>query len=387
MREHPLFILAVLSGCIALSELLVRRTPLRHLGTALLVIVVAAVVANAGLIPTYSPDVPIYDGIFGHVARVAIFWLLLLVDLRDVLRAGWAMLVLFFAGAIGTTLGVAISMRVVGGEEAFGELHHALGGMFVGTYTGGSINFQALALHYDVVKEAALYAGANAVDAGMTTVWMAASIGIPRLVRPFWPRGRFGLAEEGEAEAAPAAGDEDREAVAPADVGLLLLLGAGGVWLAGVGADWLAERGAAVPSILLLTTLALVIAQTPFARGLRGARMLGMFGVYLFLAVIGVLCDVEALRSIGDLGGKLFAFVTLTILIHGAVTFGAAFLLRLPPDLAAVASQTNIGGGTSALALARSLGRPDLVLPSILVGSLGTAIGTYLGFFTSRFLL
>jgi uncharacterized membrane protein len=47
--------------------------------------------------------------------------------------------------------------------------------------------------------------------------------------------------------------------------------------------------------------------------------------------------------------------------------------------VAAVASQANIGGGTSALALARSLGRRDLVLPAILVGSLGTALGTYLG--------
>jgi len=38
-----------------------------------------------------------------------------------------------------------------------------------------------------------------------------------------------------------------------------------------------------------------------------------------------------------------------------------------------------VGGGSSALALARSLGRKDLVLPSILVGSLGTASGTFLG--------
>ncbi len=53
----------------------------------------------------------------------------------------------------------------------------------------------------------------------------------------------------------------------------------------------------------------------------------------------------------------------------------------------AVASQANIGGGTSALALARSLNRPDLVLPAILIGSLGLALGTYLGFFTAEHLL
>ncbi|MEM9456015.1 MAG: DUF819 family protein [Myxococcota bacterium] len=61
--------------------------------------------------------------------------------------------------------------------------------------------------------------------------------------------------------------------------------------------------------------------------------------------------------------------------VHGALVFGVTRLLRLDPDVAAVASQANIGGGTTALALARGLGRGDLVLPAILVGSLGTFVG------------
>ena len=38
-----------------------------------------------------------------------------------------------------------------------------------------------------------------------------------------------------------------------------------------------------------------------------------------------------------------------------------------------------------ALALAKSLGRGDLFLPAILVGSLGTGVGSYLGFLLARF--
>jgi uncharacterized membrane protein len=45
-----------------------------------------------------------------------------------------------------------------------------------------------------------------------------------------------------------------------------------------------------------------------------------------------------------------------------------------------VASQANVGGATSALALARSLGRSDLVLPAVLIGSLGNALGTFIAF-------
>ena len=54
--------------------------------------------------------------------------------------------------------------------------------------------------------------------------------------------------------------------------------------------------------------------------------------------------------------------------------------------MSAVASQANIGGSTSALALAKSLGRSDLMLPAILVGALGNAVGTYLGFLTAAWL-
>ena len=96
---------------------------------------------------------------------------------------------------------------------------------------------------------------------------------------------------------------------------------------------------------------------------------------------------VRALGRIGGLGATMFLFVTITVIVHGLLIFGGAAALRLDRDMAAVASQANIGGGTSALALARSLGRGDLVLPGILVGSVGTAIGTYLGFLTSEWLL
>lgn len=72
----------------------------------------------------------------------------------------------------------------------------------------------------------------------------------------------------------------------------------------------------------------------------------------------------------------------MTILVHGTIVFGSARALKIDPQVAAVASQANIGGGTSALALARSLNRSDLILPAILVGSLGSALGTYLGFLT-----
>ena len=80
-------------------------------------------------------------------------------------------------------------------------------------------------------------------------------------------------------------------------------------------------------------------------------------------------------------------FTLVLIIVHGFITFGAARLLKLDVDIAAVASQANIGGAASALALSRSLGRSDLLLPAVLIGSLGIATGTFLGFWVAQTLL
>ncbi|MFQ5627942.1 MAG: DUF819 family protein, partial [bacterium] len=159
MFTQALFIFAVLSANIVLSEILVRKTFFRHIGTSLLVILVTAVVANFGVIPTSANEAPIYDGVFTYVAPMAIFLLLLNVNLKDILKAGPKMIVMFFIGAGGTMLGVILGMWVIDGSNSIGELYNALGGMFTGTYTGGSVNFNAIALHYGVAQHGALFAG------------------------------------------------------------------------------------------------------------------------------------------------------------------------------------------------------------------------------------
>ena len=390
MISNPLFVLAVLSLNIAVSEWLARNTPLRHLGSALLVIVLTAVMANIGVIPVFSADVPVYTGVFDHVAPLAIFLLLLQVNLRGLLRAGVPMVLLFLLGSLATMAGVLAGMWVVGGSRAFGELHHALAGMFVGTYTGGSINFNAIALEYGVVKNGPLFAGAAAVDSAMTTVWMVATVALPRVLSKLRPVTKLTPAagealRESVSETQHA--EHDTETVQPFDLAVLLALGAASVWISGLANEWIRQViGVNVPTVLILTTLALVLAQLEAVQRLKGTRLCGWLAVMVFLAVIGALCDVAALRGLEVLGRSLMIFVFVVVLVHGLIVFGLGTLLRVDPAMSAVASQANIGGSTSALALARSLGRGDLALPGILVGALGNAVGTYLGFLTAALL-
>jgi len=138
--------------------------------------------------------------------------------------------------------------------------------------------------------------------------------------------------------------------------------------------------------VLVLTTLALILAQFRVVNNLRGSRLLGLFGIYIFLAVIGAYCDVAALLRDGQLALILFGMILLLVLIHALILFGIGAIFKQDWDVLGIASQANIGGATSALALAKSLNRPDLQLPAVLVGTLGNALGTYLGILVAEML-
>ena len=85
--ESDVYIIALLITLIAFSEWLVTHTWARHMGTALLVILLGAVASNAGLLPSSSSideHVSVYDFIFNVVAPLSVFWLLLGVNIKDI---------------------------------------------------------------------------------------------------------------------------------------------------------------------------------------------------------------------------------------------------------------------------------------------------------------
>jgi len=139
--RDPLLLTAVVVGVTALAFLLDREVaPLSKIGASLLVILFGAVLSNAGLVPAASP---VYDVILGPVTSVAIAWLLLAVDLRDLKRAGPQMLGAFGLALAGTMAGAALGALLF--ASAFGEDTWRLAGTLAGTYSGGSVNFVAVA--------------------------------------------------------------------------------------------------------------------------------------------------------------------------------------------------------------------------------------------------
>jgi len=380
LLQHPLAILAVLGAIIAAAEWLARRPYLRHLGTAFTAILLTALVANLGLIPSSSPATPLYNGIFGYVAPLAIFYLMLGVNLGSLRQAGAPMLLLFVLGTVGTLAGIVVAMVVVSGKQSIGPLFYALGGMFTGTYIGGSINFNAVAMHYGVSQQGTLFAAATAADNILSALWIAATIALPKVLNRFYPRKKALVPAPLSSETTTA--DPDAETLNPRDAGILIGLGFCALFLS----EKLTTYLPGVPSVLILTTLALGLAQVPAINRLRGNRLLGLVCVYLFLAVVGAYCDIPALLRDGHLALTLLALVTILVLVHAVITFGIGAWLKQDWDMLSVASQANIGGSASALACARSLARPDLELPAILVGALGNATGTYWGLLVAEWM-
>ncbi len=76
---NAIYIIAVLAFILFISEWLVKKPFFKKFGIALMVIIITAILANIGLVPTTTN--PVYDNIFKYVAPGALFLLLLDVNL------------------------------------------------------------------------------------------------------------------------------------------------------------------------------------------------------------------------------------------------------------------------------------------------------------------
>ncbi len=184
--ENPVYVLTILCLTVLLSLYAAKTKLGRPMGAALLVIVFTAIIANLKLIPSASNSIPLYDGIFGYLAPISIFFLLLGANLRSIKKAGTPMIILFLIGSLATVLGILASWYILSPQHILGADGKILAGMFTGTYTGGSINFNAVALAYNFQEQGILYAGAIAVDNVITAIWIILTIAFPTALRHFF---------------------------------------------------------------------------------------------------------------------------------------------------------------------------------------------------------
>ena len=368
--SNTIYVLTVLSLMVILA-IYTEKTQLgRRFGAALLVILFCALLSNFNLIPSASNSIELYSVIFNYVAPISIFYLLLSANLNSIKKAGVPMLSLFLIGSFSTTLGILISWIIISPESSLGEDAKVIAGMLTGTYTGGSINFNAVALEYGFQKKGVLYAGTIAVDNVVTALWILVSLTLPMILSRFW-KSKLRLNEIDHKENVIIGKEMDLASFA-----WLIFLGFFAFYLT----ELLALLFPKIPSILILSSIGIGLAQTEFISKLKGAQNFGLYLVYLFLGVIVAYCEFNAVYELKDVGVSILLFTSMAVLIHGILIIFIGGLLYRDWQMIAIASQANIGGGASVIALAETFKRKDLILPSILLGALGNAIGSYLGF-------
>jgi len=370
----------VLATIVALAVWLEpRAAPFRAMGAALITILCGMTLSNAGILPAASTA---YDFIAGPAVNAGIVLILLSVDVRTVVQAGPHMLAAFGIGAVGSAVGSGVAAVLL--ADHIGADSWKLAGQYAATYTGGGVNFAAVGAALDTRGE--LFAAGLAADVMVTAAWMATCLIVPLLFAGPAPPPP-GTPVAGAAAVGPPRIDPDKADQAGlaerlsasrgplrlGDVSVLVALVLGAL----VASDLLATWTAPVPRVLWLTTIALVIAQVPGLRTIRGSAMMGNYLILLFLSTTGARSVVARILAVGP---PVVVFALLTVAIHGAVIFGVGRLFGLDLPTLAVASQANIGGPSSAIALSSARGYQNQLLPGVAAGLLGYAAGNYVGF-------
>jgi uncharacterized membrane protein len=371
MISNPAAVFFILAVVVFVSLKLEERFSLfRSLGAALVGILIGLALSNAGIIPG---DSLVYKFLSSSGVSAAVVLILLSVDVRSVRKAGPVMLKAFLIGAVGTALGSMIMALLL--NRLIGPETWKLAGQFTGTYTGGGMNFAALGRAFDTSSD--LFTAGIAADVIITAVWMVICLSVPVILgRKVQNNARvksdFSTTKKTENNTLDRLLYISGQPIHLTHVAILVAIVFGSLWFSGILASWLSF----FPQILWLTTIVLVVAQIPAVKKLSGGAMLGNYLLLLFLASNGAQ---SVVKNIINIGPEVFYYAAGTVFVHGIFIFGIGRLFKIDFGTLAVASQANVGGSASAMAMASARGYTDRFLPGIAVGLLGYAVGNYMG--------
>lgn len=328
----------------------------------------------AGIIPLASPA---YGWMTRYLLLVALLLLMISVDLRSILRLGRMAMFMMLAGTVGVIAGAAVSFMIFRGFlppdawKGFAALS--------GSWIGGTANMVAIAQSVGTPQE--VLGPLIVVDTVVGYSWMGVLLFLSTWQRRFDERTGARTEVMEETNARLAAINQERRPSDLRDIAMILGLGFGGATAAFALSGTLPALGD--PTIISRTTWAvlivvsggLLLSFTPARRlEIVGASRFGYASLYLLLGAIGAQAD---LRAVAQTPLYIAAGV-VWILVHIAVMFAAARIVRAPLFFIATGSMANIGGAASAPVVA-GVYHPAMTPVGLLMAVAGYILGIYGG--------
>lgn len=378
---------AILIGWAAIAIVLEQKFSwAAKVSGAIIALVGAMALSNTGVIPLESP---VYDTVWTYVVPLAIPLLLFQSNIIKVWQESKRLLIIFLISTVGTISGTILAfflLREVVPQSNF------IGAMLSGSYTGGGINFAAMATRFDVPEETV--SSTVVADNLLMALYFLVLITIPAM--NFF-RSKFSTPHMDELEQNTDKDDNQAESywqrkdISLRDIAMAIGTAFGIVAvsfsLAGFFSDLIPAdsniflsilRGVIGDDYLMLTTLTLILvaAFPKYFDSITGSQEFGTFFIYIFFVVIGVPASIPLIIQNAPL---ILVFAAIIVFINMLISFGFGRLFKFNLEEIILASNANIGGPTTAAAMAISRGWTKLVGPILIIGTLGYIIGNYIG--------
>ena len=382
-------LLSIMCSSVALSIYLEQKYALAaKISGAILALILAITFTNLNIIPASSP---LYDDvIWGFAVPLAIPLLLLQCNIKKIWKETGRLLIIFVIGAIGSCVGALISYYLL--KDNISELN-GLAAMMTGSYIGGGINFTALADAFSV--SGTMISATTVADNLVTATSMFLLLSIPAVgfFRKHFKHPHIDEVEKytnnKNTENAAATYWQKKE-ISLKDIAVNFAYASIVVTFSKLIAQSLS---CIIPTgnIMLnmcntffgsqyiwITTLSIIVSMLfeNQIENLSGYTELGTYLIYLFFFAIGVPASIPMIIKNAPL---LFVFTIIIALTNMLFCFVFGKLLNFSLEDIVLASNANIGGPTTAVAMAISKGWTKLIGPIMLIGTLGYVIGTYFG--------
>ncbi|MCE4956289.1 DUF819 domain-containing protein [Macrococcoides caseolyticum] len=351
---------------------------------AILALIFALVLSNFKIIPTESI---VYDQVWGFIIPIALPLLLFQIDIKAIWKESGRLLGIFLLSSVGTVIGTFVAFFVLKNYIPYLD---KLSAMMSASYIGGGVNFAAMALKFDPPKD--VISAAVVADNLMTALFILTLMAIPTMQ---YFRKKFNTPHIDEVEGTHIAGRDDyfsRKEISLLDIalnfGAAFFIVAISFKLSEMMTNILPKpegnilyemfTGLVTDKYLTLTTFTfiLLLLFPKFFKQLNGSNEFGTYLIYLFFFVLGIPASIPLIIQTAPL---LLVFVFIIAMLNLLFTLFAGKIIGADLEEILLASNANIGGPTTAAALAIAKGWQKLIGPILVVGTLGYIIGNYVG--------